>query len=236
MNIVAVGLIRTSTNEQSLGLEAQRASIEALCDREGLQLADVVVADGISGMYGLEQRPDLHMVLETLQRLSGGVLVVAEGSRIARNPLTALTVEDKLKRMGCRILSAKGEGYGSTSATDIFSSRVLMAQRELEANLTRERTRAALAALKVKKAGRYAYGRPPYGFEVIHGELHPKPGQWEQVYAWIASYNAGMTQTQLAKESGKKQPFISRIVRTYKTVEGFIDYTRRTTIQALYAS
>ena len=223
----AVGLIRTSTHDQALGLEAQRASIHDLCQRKGLELVDVVVADGISGMSKLEMRPDLQMVFASVQKHSAVALVVAEGSRVARNPLTALRAEERLLELGASILSAKGEGYGSTSAVDIFSSRVLMAQRELEANLTRERTVAALKALKAKKNGRYANGRPRFGFQVIGGELLPKLEEWHELASWFRQSKAGVAQGRIAEKSGTTRQFVNRTLKRYDSLEGLLAFTQR---------
>ena len=221
------GLLRVSTNDQALGLDAQRASVEALAAREGLQVNEWVVEDGISGMLPLKDRQGLQKAIELFRQNGAGLLLVAEGSRISRNPLTHLLVENQLQVLGVRILSAKGEGYGSTSATDIFSSRVLMAQRELEANLTRERTRAALAALRDKKQGRYYLGRARYGFEVVDGCLQPKEEEWLEVVSWFQKKNAGWTQRAIAALAGKKQPFINRTLRRYRSIEGFLAFTEK---------
>lgn len=223
---LAVGLIRTSTNDQALGLEAQQAAVEATCVREGLELVDTVVADGISGMLKLELRPDLKAALESVQKHSAVALVVAEGSRVARNPLTALQAEQKLQELGARIISAKGEGYGSSSAVDIFSSRVLMAQRELEANLTRERTSAALQALKARKGGRYANGRPRFGFEVVAGELRPKLGEWQELASWFRQAELGVKQGQIAKQANTTRQFVNRNLKRYGSLAGLIEFSK----------
>jgi DNA invertase Pin-like site-specific DNA recombinase len=223
----AVGLVRVSTNEQSLGLAAQQEAVEAVCAREGLPLRSLIVEDGVSGMLALNDRSGLRKALSELAEGTGGCLVVAEGSRIARNPLTQLLVEARIAELGGRIISAKGEGYGSTSATEIFSSRVLMAQRELESNLTKERTVASLRALKNKKNGRYFAGRPRFGFRVVAGELVPHPVEWPELARWFDRREDGWKQREIAAESTRSRSFIAQAFRRYGSLAGLLAFTQK---------
>jgi len=222
-----VGLLRVSTNDQALGLEAQRASVEALAAREGLSVSFWVEERGVSGMLPLGAREGLLEAVRVLRENGGGILMVAEGSRVSRNPLTHLLVENQLQAVGARILSAKGEGYGSTSATDVFTSRVLMAQRELEANLTRERTRAALKVLKEKKNGRYFNGRARFGFQVVDGRLVPHPTNWMVVASWLLRRHKGETFASIAEDYDQSFQFIAKTIDRYVSITGLIGFTEK---------
>lgn len=54
---IAIGYLRVSTDEQRLGPEAQRASIEAWAAREGLSVVAWHVDGGVSGATNIEERP-----------------------------------------------------------------------------------------------------------------------------------------------------------------------------------
>jgi DNA invertase Pin-like site-specific DNA recombinase len=65
------GVVRVSTQEQAesgLGLEAQRAAIEAAARRMGQQVAQVFEDAGISGAVPIDERPGLLAAVNALRR------------------------------------------------------------------------------------------------------------------------------------------------------------------------
>src|SRR5580692_8132311 len=83
--LVAVAYIRVSKDEQKLGPEAQRASIEAWAAREGVSVASWQVDQGVCSVTPIEGRPALLAALGALREYGAGVLVVAKRDRIARD-------------------------------------------------------------------------------------------------------------------------------------------------------
>ena len=173
----AVGYLRVSTDDQKLGPEAQRASIEAWAAREGISIV-AWREEHVSGGADVEDRPALLEAVEALREHSAGVLAVAKRDRMARSVAKAQEIagEDGLvSSAGAVVRSADGmsdhavgspEGIMSTGMADVFAA--------YERALIRTRTKAALA---VKRKRGEAVGPPPYGFQVGPGgrlELNPK--------------------------------------------------------------
>jgi len=159
---VAIAYIRVSTDEQRLGPEAQRASIEAWAAREGVQVAAWHVDQGVSGGSSIEARAGLCAALASLGQHGAGLLVVAKRDRIARDVVIAATVERVAASNGAAVVSAAGEGNG-TGPADAFMRTVIDGAAAYERALIRARTKAALAA-KASKGERV--GTVPYGYQL----------------------------------------------------------------------
>jgi site-specific DNA recombinase len=160
---VAVAYIRVSTDDQKLGPEAQRASIEAWARSNGVTVAGWHVDQGVSGGAQIEERPALVEALAALREHGAGVLVVAKRDRIARDVVIAAMVERAATSSGARLVSAAGEGNGE-GAADAFMRTVIDGAAAYERALIRARTTAALAV--IRSSGRKTGGDAPYGFAV----------------------------------------------------------------------
>ena len=164
-----IGYLRVSTDEQvdsGLGLEAQRAAINAEAARRELTVSTWFADEGISGAAGIEKRPGLAGALEALKR--GDVLIVAKRDRLARDALLSAWIEKEATRARATIVSAAGEGNG-TDPTAMLMRRVIDAFAEFERHSIKARTKAALAAKRARgeRTSRYA----PYGWKHVSGRL-----------------------------------------------------------------
>jgi DNA invertase Pin-like site-specific DNA recombinase len=170
----AVAYIRVSKDDQKLGPEAQRASIEAWATREGVQVATWHVDQGVCSVTPIDQRAALMAALASLREHGAGVLVVAKRDRIARDVVLSAMVGRAAKIAGAAVVSAAGEGNGDTPA-DGFMRTVIDGAAEYERALIRARTKAALAA---KSAKGELTGCAPYGARVgadgVHLEVCPE--------------------------------------------------------------
>lgn len=158
---VAVAYVRVSTDEQRLGPEAQRASIEAWAAREGVSVASWHVDNGVCSVDPIAERPALLAALASLREHGAGVLVVAKRDRVARDPMLTRAVEGEAARTGAVVVSAAGEASGGTAPADVMMRGVVDLFAEYERGLIRARTKAALA---VKSARGECVGQVPYGF------------------------------------------------------------------------
>lgn len=158
----AIGYLRVSTDEQRLGPEAQRASIEAWAAREGVAVLAWHVDQGVSGASPIEARAGLCAALAGLREHGAGLLVVAKRDRVARDVVVASLVERAAVAAGARLVSADGTANGDTPA-DQFMRTVIDGGAQYERALIRGRTKAALAA---KKARGERVGSVPYGFRL----------------------------------------------------------------------
>ena len=161
--LVAVATIRVSKDSQQLGPEAQRASIEAWAAREGVQVVAWHVDHGVSSVTPIEGRPGLVGALASLREHGAGVLVCAKRDRLSRDVVLTAMVERAAEAQGARVVSAAGEGSGTTPA-DGFMRTVIDGAAQYERALIRARTTAALAVIRAR--GQKTGGGVPYGYRL----------------------------------------------------------------------
>src|SRR5262245_30468602 len=134
-----IGYLRVSTKAQGasgLGLEAQRAAIEAFARQGGHRIAKEYV-EVESGKRA--DRPQLAAALSHCKR-SKAMLVVAKLDRLARNVRFLATVMDS----GCEFAAA------DMPSANRFMLHVMAAVAEHEAKAISERTTVALRAAKAR--------------------------------------------------------------------------------------
>lgn len=152
--------IRVSTNDQHLGVEAQRQAalsfLGAPPDREYLAI-------GVSGGAPLEERLVLLQAITSLE--PGDTLVVAKRDRLARDTLIAALLEKQVEKAGAVIQSANGVGNENTPEA-LLMRRMIDAFSEYERALIKARTKAALAVA----ASRGHFPGPPGAGTVKEGQ------------------------------------------------------------------
>ena len=154
------GYIRVSTKTQvdsGAGLEAQRRSIQAECEKNGWKLVEIVEDAGISGK-NTEKRPGLLRVLEALGEGKAEILMGTKLDRMFRSTIDACNVEARSKGAGWQIYTIDGKA-DTTTAAGKFQFRIMASAAEYERDVTIERIKAALA---VKKSQGVKLGRPKY--------------------------------------------------------------------------
>lgn len=175
--LVAVAYVRVSKDDQKLGPEAQRSSIEAWAVREGVQVAAWHVDQGVCSVTPIDQRPALVAALAALRDHGAGVLVVAKRDRIARDVVLTAGVERAAGQSGAVVVSAAGEGNGSAPA-DAFMRTVIDGAAAYERALIRARTTAALAVIRAR--GQKTGGSVPYGYSLAADGRTLAPVEGEQ--------------------------------------------------------
>ena len=143
-----IGYARTSTTQQSAGLEAQKRDLIATgCEK--------VFAEQVSSM---NHRDELESCLAFLRE--GDVLVVTKPDRLARSTSELLTIEaDLTKRgIGLVILSMGGERLDTRNPTSKLMITILAGVACWEREIMLERQREGIA--KAKADGVYK-GRKP---------------------------------------------------------------------------
>ena len=122
----AVAYLRVSTDEQAdkgLGLEAQRTAIEAAATGLGVRIVSWHSDEGLSGALDIEARPGLRAAVDSLRR--GWVLLIAESSRLARDPDIAGEVRMQVRRKRAAILSSKTTENGGDDAVGMMTRRMI---------------------------------------------------------------------------------------------------------------
>lgn len=138
------GYARVSTADQSVALQ-----VDALV-QSGVPIANIA-RESASGTS--TTRPMLNELLDRLE--PGDRLTVWRFDRLFRSTRHLLEVTDDLRSRGVEFRSLR-DNIDTTTASGRFFFTVTAALAEMEADLTRERTRAGLAAAKAsgKQLGR----------------------------------------------------------------------------------
>jgi DNA invertase Pin-like site-specific DNA recombinase len=153
-----VGYVRVSTSEQGesgAGLEAQRATIKAMCAARGWTLA--AVHEDIASGKSRKQRPSLEAALEACERGDADGVVVAKLDRLSRSMLDFAQLLENAKRKGY-VVAAVDIGVDTSTSNGKLVANVVMSVAEWERERICERTRDALA---VKKRQGARLGRRP---------------------------------------------------------------------------
>jgi DNA invertase Pin-like site-specific DNA recombinase len=159
MNLI--GYVRVSTSEQGesgLGLEAQRAQIEAAAAARGAEIVgwfEDVQSGGDFGRPGLQNA--LGWLRPQLQPYPPDGLIVAKLDRLARSVVDFGLILRRAEMEGWSIV-ALDLGVDTTTAAGRLVANVLMAVAQWEREIIGERTKAALAA---KAARGEQVGRAP---------------------------------------------------------------------------
>ena len=193
----AIGYVRCSTQEQTdsgLGLEAQRTRIRAYATLKGLRLVDIIEDAAVSGGKPLASRDGGARLLEVLRQRRADSVIMLKLDRGFRNAGDCLTTVEQWEKKGIALHVADlgGNAIDTTSAAGRFMLVVLAGAAEMERNLTRERTRAAMA---VKRANGQRIGSVPFGFDLASDgkTLVPNEGERAVVEDIRAMREAGKT-------------------------------------------
>ncbi len=178
----AIGYVRCSTHEQAdsgLGLDAQNQRIRAYCTLKDLQLIDIIQDAGVSGGKPLASREGGQRLLDAIRRKRAGAVVMLKLDRMFRNAGDCLTTVERWEKSGVSLHVADlgGNAIDTTSAAGRFMLVVLAGAAEMERNLTRERTRSAMA---VKRANGQRIGGIPYGYDLADDGVSLVPNESEQ--------------------------------------------------------
>ena len=200
----AIGYTRCSTNEQAdsgLGLEAQAERIRAYCTMRGSELLDLITDAGVSGGKPLASRDGGQRLLTAIRERKADGVVMLKLDRMFRNAGDCLTTVEKWKKSGValHVVHLGGNAIDTTSAAGRFMLVVLAGAAEMERNLTRERTRSAMA---VKRGNGQRIGTVPYGFDLAGDGATLVPNDAEQaVITDIRSWRShGWTLERIADE------------------------------------
>jgi DNA invertase Pin-like site-specific DNA recombinase len=171
-----IAYLRVSTDEQSLGLDAQRMACESYCKNQGLELNEVFFDEGLSGALSFDKRPGILNSIASLER--GAVLLVAKRDRLSRGDVLAMAmIEAGVARKGAKIVSTAGEGTENEDPSSILMRRMVDAFGEYERLIIKSRTKAAL---QTKKARGERVGHIPFGFKLADNGIHLEQCDIEQ--------------------------------------------------------
>ena len=145
-----IAYLRVSTEDQSIGLDAQKFACETYCQKLGHKLDEVFSDEGLSGGLSFDKRPGILDALASLEK--GDILLVAKRDRLSRGDTLAMAmIEAGVARKGAKITSTAGEGTESEDPASILMRRMVDAFGEYERLIIKSRTKAALQTKKVRR-------------------------------------------------------------------------------------
>ena len=179
----AAAYIRVSTEEQAtegVSLDAQEATLRAYCAMRGLELAEVVVDAGVSAGKPLSTRDGGAHLLDLVKRGKVGAVVCYKLDRLFRDASDCLQVTAAWDKAGValHLVDLGGQSVDTSSAMGRFFLTIMAGAAEMERNLIRERTSAAMAHKASKRE--YTGGQVPYGWTLGADGVHLTPNPTEQ--------------------------------------------------------
>jgi site-specific DNA recombinase len=164
-----IAYVRVSTEEQAtegVSLEAQEAALRAYCTMRGLELVDVVVDAGVSGGKPLSAREGGARVLEAVKARRVSAVVALKLDRLFRDASDCLGVTSSWDKAGValHLVDMGGQAIDTSTAMGRFFLTVMAGAAEMERNLVRERTKAAMRHKQAK--GEFTGGPTPFGFRL----------------------------------------------------------------------
>lgn len=172
---LAVALLRVSTDEQTLGMEAQRSAIEGWAMRQGNTIVHWAEDFGVSGGAELDKRPGLLEAIRMVRDYGARFLVAHKADRITRDVYVSELVKRELKAVGAGV--ALVEGISGDDPFSEMAATVMDAAARLERRLIAIRTADALAVKRAR--GEKTGGSLPYGFCVKPDGVHLDPDPTE---------------------------------------------------------
>ncbi len=154
-----IGYARVSTDEQAdsgLGLEAQRAAIEAAAASRGWDLVGIVEDAGVSGTVAPESRPGFGSVLRDLEDGTVDGVVVAKLDRLSRRLAHSTQFLDLVDRNRWH-LSVLDVNIDTSTAGGRLVANLMGSVNQHFRDVIAENTKAALAA---KRRRGERLGRP----------------------------------------------------------------------------
>jgi len=191
----AVGYIRVSTEDQTLGPGEQRAALERWASARNVELVGVFEDRGVSGATALDRRPGLLAALDCMAEHRAGLLVAAKRDRFARDIILAAQLERLVERAGAKLMSTDGASDGDSPEATMLR-RILDVFGQFERDLISGRTRAALAT---KRANGLKFGSTaPYGRRIVGDRLEVAPGEQAAIVRVVELADADRSLRQIA--------------------------------------
>jgi site-specific DNA recombinase len=106
----AIGIVRVSqvgdrAGESFATVKEQRERIEAACERDGLQLVEVLEELDVSGGTPLERRAGLRSAIEAIERGSASIVVAAYFDRLVRSLTVQAELIERVEAAGGQVLT-----------------------------------------------------------------------------------------------------------------------------------
>ena len=171
----AVIYTRVSTDVQvdtGHSLDMQRDRLESYCKAYNLEIADVLVDEGISGGIPLHKRPQGSKLVEMARKKEITHVVAYSLTRLFRDVVDGLTNIEKWTKQGISVvlLDVGGQAVDTSSAMGKLMIGLLLQISAMERHVTGERVKAVLDH---KKSNGEVYTGSKYGFDRLGDQFIP---------------------------------------------------------------
>lgn len=241
----AVAYIRVSTDGQvgddKYGLDAQRGQILEYAEKNGYEILDWYIDEGVSGVK--ESRPAFDRIIYgEVSNPPVSTVIVAKTDRVARDINVYFYYKMMLKKKNITLVSIS-EDFGQFGVFSSILEAFTLCVAEMERENIMKRTR--LGRYEKAKTGGYSGGRPPYGYKVVDNELEIIPEEAEVVREIYQMRKEGKILKEIAgalNARGLKthtgKPFntstIQVILNNKKTYQGYYQYGESDWIQGIH--
>ena len=153
----AIIYLRVSTEEQGesgLGLSSGEANAREYCERQGIQILDIVRE--VKSGKNTTKRPLLNATIDRLKAGEAELLISPNVSRLARSVIDLCKMQETAKASGFRILLLDNPELDLNTPNGKMVFQFLGVMAEWEREIISDRTKKALSAKKAKgeKLGR----------------------------------------------------------------------------------
>ncbi|MCG7415676.1 recombinase family protein [Microbacterium aurum] len=154
-----VAYMRTSTDEQDNGIEAQRAAIDRAAQFYGWEIV-AYLEDKVSGGVDLDKRERGALALAMVREGVADALVVAKLDRLSRSTVDFGNILETSRKEGWGVVILD-PNIDTTSANGELVLNVLISVAQWERRIISERTKSGLAVVRRRpNPDKKAIGRP----------------------------------------------------------------------------
>jgi site-specific DNA recombinase len=141
----AIGVVRVSrvgdrNGERFVSPSEQAERIRSACERDGLELVDVIEELDVSGGAPLEKRAGLRKAVELVEAKEADVLIVAFFDRLVRSLPVQREIVERVEQAGGGIVAVDVGEVRADTASRWLSSTMLEMVAEYHRRVTAERT------------------------------------------------------------------------------------------------
>jgi len=185
---MTIGYIRNSRLSQENSVETQKNIIEEYCERNGLELNEIIIDEGISGSgEKVNDRVGYKKILKMIGDGELDNLIVLSISRWGRSVLDICRSIDLMEKNNTKFYSIK-ENIDTSSIYGKFTLNLLSSLYEMELGLIKERTKDTL---RVKKENNKVYSKIPYGYDRVGDDLVENSKEDKMIRKMMRLRNSG---------------------------------------------
>lgn len=192
--------LRVSTEEQAregVSLAAQEARVRAYCGLAELEIAALLVEEGVSGAKPLATRPKGSELVRLVERHHVMHVVSLKLDRLFRDAGDCLNQTHGWDRAGValHLVDLGGQTINTATAMGRMFLTMTAAFAELERNMIAERT---AFAMRHKRRQLEVYSPTPFGYDRLGDRLEPREDELSTVARIQVLRGSGASWTEIA--------------------------------------